>query len=126
MSICVVNGGPCQCQPSEGFPCPGVTALRAELAQAMKERSRAIAVGSDMEQEVERLREQLHLAEVARAAQVEGLTAGLDALRVDAKRYRWLLENHAIELVVIAWRYPAAVVFSTPNSAIDAARKGEA
>ena len=76
--------------------------------------------------EITRLREQLHLAEVARAAQVDGLLAGLDALRVDAERYRWLLENHSIELVVIAWRHPAAVVFSTPNSAIDAARKGEA
>ncbi len=32
-----------------------IAALRAELAQAMKERSRAIAVGDDMEQEVERL-----------------------------------------------------------------------
>lgn len=51
-------------------------ALRAELAQAMKERARAIAVGDDMEQEAERLRDQLHLAEVARAAQVEGLAQG--------------------------------------------------
>lgn len=32
MSICVVDGGPCQCQPSEGFPCPGVTRLRAQVA----------------------------------------------------------------------------------------------
>lgn len=53
-----------------------ITRLRAELAQAMQERARAIAVGDDMEQEAERLRDQLHLAEVARAAQVEGLAQG--------------------------------------------------
>ena len=33
-----------------------ITRLRAELTQAMKERSRAISVGDDLEQEVERLR----------------------------------------------------------------------
>lgn len=33
MSICVVDGKQCQCQPDEGVSCPGVTALRAELAR---------------------------------------------------------------------------------------------
>jgi uncharacterized protein YaaN involved in tellurite resistance len=59
--------------------------LTAELAQAMKERSRAITVGSDMEQEVERLREQLALAESVRAAQVAGLTEGAERLRERVK-----------------------------------------
>lgn len=40
-------------------------ALRAELAQAMKERARAIAVGDDMEQEVEQLRERVRALEDA-------------------------------------------------------------
>jgi hypothetical protein len=90
-------------------------ALMAERDQAMKERARAITVGSDMEQEVERLREQLTLAESVRSAQVAGLERGiLEALPLgsvymdppdggdvglveqlgrmakDAARYRWL------------------------------------
>jgi len=42
MSICVVNGGPCQCQPSEGFPCPGVTELRAQMAGLLAEKDAEI------------------------------------------------------------------------------------
>lgn len=116
-----------------------ITRLRAELAQAMQERSRAIAVGSDMEQEVERLRDQLHLAEVARVAQVEGLTAGLDALRVDAERYRYLRDISRRDCLLL--RGPEAGVWcecedengelyllteGDLDAAIDAARKGAA
>lgn len=31
MSICVVDGNPCRCQPQEGVPCPGVVALADAL-----------------------------------------------------------------------------------------------
>ncbi len=31
MSLCVVDGKHCRCQPDEGVPCSGVVALRAEV-----------------------------------------------------------------------------------------------
>lgn len=60
--------------------------LRLQLAQAMKERSRAIAVGDDLEQEVERL-------------------------RLDAARYRWLrsqtLDDPEIWIAVDSAKHPS-------------------
>ena len=65
--------------------------LRLQLAQAMKERSRAIAVGDDLEQEVERL-------------------------RLDAARYRWLLPRLSGRDL-----REAGVVYSAGVASIDAA-----
>jgi hypothetical protein len=104
----------------------GIDRLTAELAQAMKERSRAITVGSDMEQEVERLREQLALAESVRAAQVAGLTEGMAKLKQDAARYVYLRD--------VAWHTGSLIFYEERygpedwNAHIDAARaalKGE-
>jgi hypothetical protein len=111
--------------------------LTAELAQAMKERSRAITVGSDMEQEVERLREQLALAEAVRASQVAGLTDGLAKLEQDAARYRLIRDELTIERGVsskgkrklMAWWTGVEVASGSDehiDAAIDAALKGEA
>lgn len=66
----------------------------------------------------------------ALAAQVEGLTKGLDGLRVDAERYRWLREQ-AIDgspgVPVIAMpngmKSGYYLNFDTADYAIDAARK---
>ena len=100
--------------------------LTAELAQAMKERSRAIAVGSDMEQEVERLREQLALAESVRAAQVAGMTEGAEKLQRDAARYSYL-RNHSCPQVVHPSGYGMGNARGEQlDAAIDVALKGEA
>jgi hypothetical protein len=36
VTLCVVDGRACRCQPEEGHSCPGVDALRRELAEAQK------------------------------------------------------------------------------------------
>lgn len=67
--------------------------LRAELAQAMKERSRAIAVGDDFEQEAERLRDRVAELETANQRQKDewlAWAAKREALERDAARYREL------------------------------------
>jgi hypothetical protein len=64
-------------------------ALQTELAQAI----RAITVGSDMEQEVERLREQLALAKSVRAAQVAGLVEGAEKLREEVARLTKIIDD---------------------------------
>ena len=87
--------------------------LTAELAQAMKERSRAIAVGSDMEQEVERLREQ-----VAGWIKENGPGGWIDALREAIQHYEAALK--------LSWPEGAkGGAFDCWNSA-RAALKGEA
>jgi hypothetical protein len=36
MSLCVVDGKACRCQPEEGSRCPGVVELRARIAELEK------------------------------------------------------------------------------------------
>jgi predicted nucleic acid-binding Zn-ribbon protein len=115
-----------------------VAALRAALAQAMKERSRAIAVGDDMEQEVDRLREKLALAESVRAAQVAGLTEGMAKLEQDAARWRTLVKNSSyidylandfgalVSPPFRRWYHDSTWETATFADAIDASLKGEA
>lgn len=43
MSMCVVSGKACQCQPEEGFPCPGVVELRAQVERLQAERGQVVA-----------------------------------------------------------------------------------
>lgn len=66
------------------------------------------------------LREQLTLAESVRAAQVAGLTEGLEKVRRDAARYRWLRDwAQSSDWEYIGWQ-------SDTDKAVDAAMKGEA
>lgn len=41
MSLCVVDGKACRCQPEESYPCPGVVELRARIAELEKALKRA-------------------------------------------------------------------------------------
>ena len=68
MSICVVDGGPCQCQPSEGCPCPGVAALHAKDSIRTREHNLLVAENRSQAAEIAALR-----------AEVAGLREWLEA-----------------------------------------------
>ena len=122
-------------EPAYTLPFPDDDEL-AFSARQMREYAAAVTAAKDAE--IERLRDQLHLAEVVRAAQVEGLTQGaagwreranqLEAevagLREDAERLDFLLHK----LPGDSLRYVLGELSDTSDeaefrAAIDAARK---
>ncbi len=95
--------------------------LTDRLRNAMKYDLLA-AAANEAADEIDRLREQLTLAESVRAAQVAGLTEGAEKVQQDAARYRWLRDwAQSSDWEYIGWQRET-------DKAVDAARaalKGE-
>ena len=75
MSLCVVDGLHCRCQPPE-VPCDGVVKLNAEIERMKGEIARVQSLHEGLMKNADKMNDELR-AEIA-------------ALKADAERYRWL------------------------------------
>jgi hypothetical protein len=48
MTLCVIDGKQCNCQPDEGYWCKPAHDLKAELARVKKERDEAVAATREL------------------------------------------------------------------------------
>jgi hypothetical protein len=115
-----------------------VKMLQDDRAALRETQAKFGQVQHDLLSQIDALREQLALAESVRAAQVAGLTEGLDALQRDTARWRTLVANSSyidypandfgalVSPPFRRWYHDSTWETATFADAIDAALKGEA